>query len=303
MIVYALRRLLVAIPILVLASMIVFAAMRLLPGDPVDALYPADASVSPGAKVALRAALGLDEPLPVQYLLWLMHAVRGDLGTSVRVSRPVAELLRTRGLATLQLVALSTLLGVALALPLGILAALHQGRVADHGATALALIGLSVPGFALGTGLALVFGVWLHWVPTAGNLVLPVATQALGTAGILVRPVRAGMLDQLRREYVRTARSKGIANRAVLWQHVLPNALPVTVSVLATIVGYQLGGAIVVEQVFAWPGLGQLLFESVTGRDYAVVQGIALTAVVAFALVNLAADLTRVSLDPRLRDR
>lgn len=301
MLVYTFRRLLAVVPVLLLASLVVFAAMRLLPGDPVDALYPADASVSPAAKAALRAELGLNEPLPVQYGRWLVRAVRGDLGTSARVRRPVVELLRTRGLATLQLVVLSTLCGVAFALPLGIVAALHRGRLADRGATVIALVGLSVPGFALGTALALVFGVWLQWVPTAGVLTLPVVTQAFGTAGILVRAVRSGVLDQRGRDYVRTARGKGLAPHVVQWRHLLPNALPVTVSVLATTVGYQLGGAVVVEQVFAWPGLGQLLFESVTGRDYAAVQGIALTAAVTYVCVNLAADLVRAALDPRIR--
>lgn len=295
------NRVLASIPVLLVASVIVFGAMRLLPGDPIDALYPADAAVSPEARAELRQELGLDQQLPAQYLHWLGRILQGDLGTSVRAQRPVTALIVEPARATGELALIGTVLGLLVALPLGTLAATRRGRLLDFGATGLALTGISVPAFALGTFLALVFGVWLGWVPTVGNLVLPAVTVAIGTAGFLVRAVRSDVLDQLSRDYVRTARGKGLPASMVYGAHVLPNALPVTVSVLATTLGYQLGGVVVVEQVFDWPGLGTLMFQSITGRDYAVVQAIALIAVLAFVVVNLTADVVRAALDPRLR--
>ncbi|MBV8715498.1 MAG: ABC transporter permease [Chloroflexi bacterium] len=301
MISHVVRRLLGSIPVLLVASLVVFAAMRLLPGDPVDALYPANASVSPEARAALRAELGLDEPVPLQYTRWLMHTLSGDLGTSLRQRRPVLQLIAQRAPLTGMLVLLSTVLAVAIAVPLGTLAAIGRESLIDHAASALALGGLSVPGFALGTLLALVFGVWLRIVPTVGHPALPVVTQALAAAGILVRNVRSGVLDELKQEYVRTARSKGLHELRSLVIHIAPNALPVTVSVLATVVSFELGGSVVIEEVFGWPGLGSLLFDSVAGRDFAVVQAVALLAVMSCTLVNLAADISRGVLDPRTR--
>jgi len=300
---FAIERLLVCIPVLLIISIVVFAAMRMLPGDPVDALYPADASVSPEAKAELRRELGLDQPLPVQYLRWLQKTAGGDLGTSIRSRQPVTSMLWLRWKATAQLVLWSTLLALAIALPAGTIAAFRRGSVIDTGVSMLALTGLSIPNFALGTLLALCFGVWLHWTPTAGSLVLPVMTLGIGTAGILVRSVRSSMLDQLGGDYVRTARGKGLGPAAVQIVHILPNAAPTMVTILATVIGYQLGGAFIIEQIFAWPGLGQLLFQSISGRDYATVQGIALLSTVTYLIVNLVADLGRAMLDPRLRSR
>jgi ABC-type dipeptide/oligopeptide/nickel transport system permease component len=298
---FIVRRCLAAIPVLLLASLLVFCAMRLLPGDPVDALYPANASVSPAARSALRVELGLDQPLPVQYLRWLLHTASGDLGTSLRQRRPVVQLIAQRAPLTGVIVLASTILAVVVAVPLGFVAAARRGTLIDHAASGVAISGLSVPGFALGTLLALVFGVWLHLVPTVGRAELPIVTQAVAAAGILVRNIRGGVLEELGKDYIRTARGKGLDSWTSLARHALPNSLPVGISVLATIVGYELGGSVVIEEVFGWPGLGSLLFDSVAGRDFAVVQGVALVAVATYTLVNVAADLGRAMLDPRVR--
>lgn len=301
MVFYVAKRVVLSLPILFIVTVIVFVSVRLLPGDPVDALYSAEASVSEVARAALRHELGLDQPLPVQYVRWLSRILSGDLGMSIRMRQPVLALIVRRAGATLPLVAWSTLLALAIAIPIGTLAAQRRGSPFDYAAVALALLGLSIPGFALGTFFALVFGVWLRLVPTAGSITLPIVTLGITTAGILVRNVRSSMLDELGRDYVRTARGKGLSAGVVLRRHILPNALPVTVSVLAVQIGYLLGGTVVIEQVFAWPGLGLLLFDAVGARDYAVVQGVVLFIAAAYVFINLTADIIRAALDPRIR--
>jgi ABC-type dipeptide/oligopeptide/nickel transport system permease component len=298
---YVFKRLVACIPVLLVVSIIVFLAMRLLPGDPIDALYPAEASVSEETRALLRESLGLNSPLPIQYGRWLLRLTSGDLGTSIRLRRPIAPLLLERARATATLVLGSTTLALLLAIPLGILAALNRGNVTDRAVTITALLGLSIPEFALGTFLALLFGVWLNWFPTIGDLVLPVLTQGLVMTGLLVRNIRATVIDQLSQDYVRTARGKGLRSTYVQLRHVLPNALPIILSLLAAVVGYALGGAIVVEQIFAWPGLGLLLFEAISLRDYPVVQSVVLFTALSYVVVNLIVDILRATLDIRLR--
>jgi ABC-type dipeptide/oligopeptide/nickel transport system permease component len=299
---YILRRLLACIPVLLVVSVIVFLVMRLLPGDPIDALYPAEASVSEETRALLRESLGFNSPLPVQYIRWLGRIVTGDFGTSIRLRRPIAPLLLERARATAMLVLGSATLALALSIPLGIVAALHRGKATDRAVTVAALFGLSIPEFALGTFLALLLGVWLRWVPTIGDLTLPVLTQALVMTGMLVRSIRSGIIDQLSQDYVRTAHGKGLRPAYVQLRHVFPNALPITLSLLAAVVGYALGGAIIVEQIFAWPGLGLLLFESISTRDYPVVQAVVLFTASTYVVVNLVADMLRATIDIRLRE-
>jgi len=302
MVQYIIKRLITGIPVMFFVSVLVFAAIRLLPGDPVDALYPPDASVSKEARAELRKELGLDKHPSVQYARWIWLALQGDLGISIRGQQRVSELIARRAGATVKLVVLSTSVAVLIALPVGTIAALRQGKVADYTAIVFSLAGLSIPGFALGTLLVLVFSVWLAWVPSAGHILLPVLTQGLMTAGILVRNIRSSVADEISKSYVRTARGKGLSLRDAHIRHVFPNALPVTISVLAVQVGYQLGGTVVVEQVFAWPGLGLLLFDSVGARDYAVIQAIALLMAVSYVTINMLADISRAILDPRIRN-
>jgi peptide/nickel transport system permease protein len=301
---YALQRLTALFPILLLVSVIVFLVMRLLPGDPADIFAPPDAQfgVSMQVRERVHQELGLDQPLPVQYLAWDLRVIRGDLGNSLRYQRPALMLARERAPKTVMLVMLSTALACLIAVPVGFLAAMRQGTAFDWGATGLALVGHALPAFVLGPLLVLVFSVWLRWFPSLDSLVLPVVALGVSTAGLLVRHVRSGVLDELGKDYVRSARAKGLRPHVVQLHHVLPNALPVTIAVLATSIGYQLGGAVIVEQIFGWPGLGSLMFDAITGRDYAVVQTLALLATLVFSIVNLVADLARASIDPRLRD-
>lgn len=302
---YVARRLASWVPVLLLSSVLVFAMMRILPGDPIDVMFPAgtQALLTSEARAELNRELGLDRSLPRQYVAWLRTLGSGELGTSLRYRRPVLELLGERGPKTAALVAGSTVIAILIAVPVGVLAALRRGTIADWGASALALVGLSIPSFALGTALVLLFAVRWRLVPSIDDLRLPMVTLGLTSAGVLVRYVRSAVIDELPKEYVRTARAKGLMSLPVLVVHVLPNSLPNVITVLASIIGYQLGGVIVVEQVFNWPGLGLLMFESITGRDYAVVQALALVSAIVFSCVNLAADVTRAAIDPRLRDR
>ncbi|MEL6148395.1 MAG: ABC transporter permease [Chloroflexota bacterium] len=301
MLLYIIRRIASGIPVLFIVSLFIFSGIRLLPGDPIDALYPPDASVSEEVRDELRRSLGLDRGVHVQYIRWVGGILQGDLGVSIRNQQPVSGLISRRAGKTIQLVVLSTVFAVVLAIPLGTLAALKRGTAIDYAAIGFALFGLSIPGFALGTFFALVFGVWLNWVPTTGHLALPVLTQGLATAGILVRNVRSTIADEQGRDYVRTARGKGISSSTMYLRHVLPNALPVVISVLAVQIGYQLGGTVVIEQVFAYPGIGLLLFDSVGARDYAVIQAIALLMASTYVIVNMIADIVRALLDPRIR--
>jgi ABC-type dipeptide/oligopeptide/nickel transport system permease component len=258
-------------------------------------------SLSVEARAKIRQDLGLDQPLPVQYIRWLGRMVHGDLGTSVRRDRPVLEMIGERLPNTFLLVAFGTAIALLVALPLGFLGALHQGTLFDRMVTASSLVGLSIPDFALGTTLALVFGVWLRLLPTAGHPLLPAIVLGTMTTGLLTRTVRSSVLDELARDYVRTAAGKGLRPGAVRWWHITPNALPVTVGVLGALVGIQLGGSIVVEQVFGWPGLGLLFFDAITGRDYPVMQGIAILTALLVLTVRSVADVIQLRLNPRVR--
>lgn len=303
MIRYASIRLLIWIPTFLVASAMVFLVIRLLPGDPLDTLYPGvmRGTLTPADEARIRAELDLDRPVAVQYVLWLDDVAHGRLGDSVRYRVPVSDLLRRRAPHTATLVGSSLALALLVAIPVGFLAATRRGGAVDWGASALALAGLSVPPFALGTVLALVLGVWWRIVPTVGDLRLPTVTLGIAITGYLVRYVRSGVLDELPKDYVRLARSKGVSPPTVYLRHVLPNAIPDTLTVVAASIGYGLGGAVIVEQIFNWPGLGLLMFEAVTSRDYAVVQALALLSAFVFSAVNLIADLARAAIDPRLR--
>lgn len=298
---YLLRRLLATVPALLLVSVISFGLIRLAPGDVVDALYPSDFATTPEIREGLVRQYGLDRPLPVQYLAWLGQVVQGNLGVSLRHNRPVLALVLETFPATLLLAAGSIALGLAIALPAGILAATRRDGPLDVAISTLALAGISVPSFSLGTVLLLVFAVHLRWLPAIGSPVLPIVTLGLAAAGILSRTVRGGILDELDRDYVRTARARGLTERAILLKHVLKNGLFSTVTIFGVLLGVQLSGAIVVEQVFAWQGLGWLVLQAIGFRDYALVQGVVLFIAASFVGVTLLVDVLYAALDPRVR--
>jgi peptide/nickel transport system permease protein len=309
---YVVSRILHAIPTLLLTSIGIFVLLRLVPGDPAMALAGPDAG--PETISAIRLDLGLDQPLPVQYLSWLKHVVTGDLGNSMLARRPVTDLVGQALPASVELLLASTLVAVTFGGALGVLAAVHRGRwldVALSGANAL-LIG--VPGFWLGLLAIILFALVLGWLPPGGrvdplqdpgsalrSLAMPASVLGLGQAAVIARFTRAAMLEVLSDQYVLTARGKGLRNRVVVARHALPNALIPVVTIIGVQMGHLLGGAVVIETVFAWPGMGRLAVNAISGSDYPVVQAVVLMLVAAFVLLNLAADLMYGYLDPRVR--
>jgi peptide/nickel transport system permease protein len=301
---YAARRLAHSVFVLWGALTVIFLAIRVVPGDPALAILGPDAS--PADLAALRARLGLDRPLAVQYFVYLGRAVRLDFGDSVRLGEPVLRAVLGRFPLTALLAVTATLLAVALSFPLGILAAVKRHSAVDSAVSAFSLVGQSVPSFWLGIVLILVFARELRLLPSAGaeswrHLILPALTLALIFTGVLTRLVRGGMLEVLAEDYVRTARAKGLAPRLVLVRHALPNMLIPVVTVVGLQLGHLLGGAVIVETVFGWPGVGRLLVDAISYRDYPLVQGAVLFITATFIVVNLMVDLSYGYLDPRVR--
>ncbi|NEV61344.1 nickel ABC transporter permease [Thiorhodococcus minor] len=283
---------------------LVFLLIHLVPGDPVAVMLGEGAR--PADQAALRAALGLDRPLAVQYLDYLGRLVQLDLGTSLHSQRPVVAVLAERIGPTLQLAVAALTLGIVLALPMGVLAAQHRGGGIDRGAMGFSMLGAAIPNFWLGPMLILVFSLWLGWTPVSGreglaSLVLPAVTLGTGLAAILARMVRSSVLEVLGEDYVRTARAKGLSPAAVLWRHALRNAWLPVLTLIGIQFGALLGGAVVTETVFAWPGLGSLLIEAIQTRDYPVVQAAVLLISLTYLAVNTATDLLYVAVDPRVR--
>jgi peptide/nickel transport system permease protein len=298
--------------VLTLMSVIVFSFVHLIPGDPVVAILGTE--VDQATQQGLRHAMGLDRPLPQQYLRWASGAVRGELGESVRTHQPVAAILRQKLPVTLELTAAAMFIGLCIALPAGVLAAVRRNSAVDLGAMGVALGGVSVPSFWLGVMLILLFS--LHWqlFPAIGyvpvgrdpaeavrHMVLPALTLGLGLAGALTRMVRSDVLEELGREYVRTARAKGLRFLRVVGRHILRNALLPTLTVLGIQVSVLLGGAVITEQIFAWPGVGQLIVQAVQSRDYPVLQGAILVVAALAAAVQLMVDLAYAVMNPRIR--
>jgi peptide/nickel transport system permease protein len=309
-----LRRLLQLPLVLVGISAVIFGVMALLPGDPALAILGPHAT--PERMDRLREELGLDQPLPARYATWVSHVVRGDLGHSVSLERPVAAEVAERGRATALLAAAALALCVALGLPAGAWAAWRQGRWPDRAVTVTAVVGLSTPPFWLAMLVMLLFAVWLGWLPVSGmtatvggggaldvarHLVLPAATLSAVAAAVVARVSRTAMLEVRRREFLRVVRAKGVRECRVVSAHALPSALVQIVPVIGLQAGYVIGGAVYVETVFQWPGLGRMLVEAVQSRDVVLVQGGALVMATAYVLVNLGADLVQAWLDPRLR--
>jgi peptide/nickel transport system permease protein len=309
---YVGARLLGALPMLFLMSLLVFAIVYLIPGDPVDAMLGQEADTV--ARTALRRELGLYLPLWRQYTTWAWRALHGDLGRSLRAQQPVATLIGEKLPATLLLTTAAAALAILIAVPAGTLAAVRRNTAVDFLAMLGALLGVSIPSFWSGIMLILLFGLVLGWLPAMGyasllgepvaalrHLVLPAVTLGSVMAGAVTRQVRAQLLQELSRDYVRTARSKGLRDTRVVVRHGLRNSLIPAVTVLGVQFSILLGGAVITEQIFAWPGVGQLAVQAILNRDYPVLQGVILTVAVLVTLVNLLVDVAYAVLDPRIR--
>jgi len=309
---YILRRLIQTIPVLILSSILVFALIRFIPGDP--AMLIAGPDAFPEQVEAVRERLGLNQPIYVQYFIWVGQVLRGDLGESVLNGFPVARLIKLKFIATLELTAGGLLVALLISFPLGILSAVRRGGWLERFASILVALGQAIPTFWLGILLVLVFAIRLKWFPASGRvefdqnpwlafklLVLPSITLGFYTAAVLTRFLKSSMLEVMGQDFVRTARAKGYSEWGAIYGHVLKNALIPVVTVLGLQLGAFLGGAVVTESIFDWPGMGRLLLQAINTRDYPVLQGTILFVVVAFVLVNLITDLTYGFLDPRIR--
>lgn len=301
---YILRRLLHSALTLLGITLFTFVLLRMVPGDPARLILPENA---PQAEVLrMRKLLGLDEPLHVQYYLYMRDLARADFGTSFQYSVPAIELVVERLPQTIRLSLSAIALTVALAVPAGIVAAVRRQTLFDFGAMLAAIFGQSVPNFWLGLMLILLFSVNMQWLPVSGasswlHYVLPTITLAAYLMALVARLTRSSMLEVLRQDYVRTARAKGLAQRVVLWRHALKNAAIPIVTVVGMQIGTLLGGAVVTETIFNWPGIGKLVIEAIWRRDYPIVQAVLLLSAFAFVAINLVVDLLYTYLDPRIR--
>ncbi|ADW21135.1 MULTISPECIES: ABC transporter permease [Thermus] len=333
---YVLRRLLGLVPVLFGITLLVFLFLQLIPGDPAQAILGERGT--PEQLAALREKLGLNKPLYVQYLTFVKNILTGDLGTSAVSTIPVAEELKRRWPATFELALAATLVAVIFGIPVGILAAVRKNSLLDTLSMSLSLVGVSMPVFWLGLLLVYLFAVNLHWLPTGGrlstdlaidfrpitgflvldgmlalkpevlmdalrHLILPALTLGTIPLAILTRITRSAMLEVLSQDYVRTARAKGLAERQVILKHALKNALLPVVTIVGLQFGTLLGGAILTETIFSWPGIGSYIYEGILNRDYPVVQAGVLVVATVFVLVNLLVDLSYALLDPRIQYR
>ena len=298
------RRLLATVPLLLAVSVVVFSFVHALPGDPAVLFLGEEAT--PENLARFRAKLGFDRPLIVQYGEWLGRAVQGDLGRSIRTNQPVVQAIVERLPVTLRLIAFSMVISLCIAVPLGIVSAVKRNSGVDLASTFFALFGFSTPNFWLGLILIYVFALLLRWLPASGfdgvrSLILPSITLGTALAALVTRQLRSGMLEVLRQDYVRTAQAKGLADRMVIGKHALKNALISVVTVIGLQIGALLGNTIITESLFALPGVGRLMIDSVFSRDFFVVQGVILFLAVGYVVANLAVDILYSYLDPRIR--
>jgi peptide/nickel transport system permease protein len=311
---FLVRRLLLLVPVLMGVSVIVFLVLHLAPGDPAEIMLGSQATQAD--RMRLRADLGLDDPLYVQYARWMGHVVQGDLGRSLWMRRPVLGEVLTRLKATLLLTATALVISSIGGVALGILSATRPNSLLDRTSAVASLFGASMPVFWLGIVLMVIFSLNLGWLPASGmyapygggdladlakHLVLPAVTLAAASITIVARLTRAAMLEVLGQDFIRTARAKGLVERSVVVRHALKNALVPIVTVIGVQAGYLLGGAVLTETVFAWPGVGTLMVQGILARDIPLVQGCVLVVALTFVLVNLTVDLLYAVLDPRIR--
>jgi peptide/nickel transport system permease protein len=309
---YIARRILIAIPTLIIVSVLVFALQKLLPGDPV--LTMAGEERDPQVLAFLREKYRLDDPIPVQYFAWISAALTGNLGISLRTDIPVLELILSKLPVTIELAILAMIVALAIGIPTGIISAVRKGTTVDYAANVVALSGLSIPNFWLGIMLIMLISVRWKLLPASGyvpptedlwlnlkTMLMPAFVLGTGLAASLMRHTRSAMLGVLRSDYIRTARAKGLLPRKIILKHALRNALVPIVTLSTLLFGELLAGAVLTEQIFTIPGFGKLIVDAVFNRDYAVVQGVVLCTAVGFIFMNLLADVLYVLVNPRLR--
>lgn len=315
MITYLVRRvILVFVPTLLGISILVFGMMRMIPGSFVEVLIGIGTDITPAQRAAIERSYGLDKPLPVQYTLWLGNVLKGNLGTSLRTGAPVAGEILRRLPVTLELTLFAVVLALTLGIPAGIISAVRQDAVSDLLVRVSGLLGLSIPNFLLATVLILFVSLYWPIFPTTGfvpladglwvnlkSLFLPAFSLAVGAMASIMRMTRSSLLEELRQDYIKVARSKGLRERVVILRHGLRNSLIPVVTVVGIWIGYLLGGTVIIEEIFALPGIGRLALNAIYQRDYPMVQGTVLFIAFAFVLVNLVTDLIYGFLDPRIR--
>lgn len=317
MIRYSLHRLVIGAGMLLALSVLIFILLRLTPGDPIDAYIDPNVAMSQEEMAALRARLGLDQPLPVQYFAWLLQAVQGNLGYSMqRFDQSVAGLIAQRIGPTLLLMAAGLLIAIVVGISTGVLGAIRRNTLPDLSLSVLALVGISSPAFLTALLGLYIFSVRLHWTPSGGmltpaapfsigdllhHLILPAVVLSIGHTALIMRYTRASMLEVLNQDYVRTARAKGVREFWVIVKHALRNALLPVVTLIGSTIGLAVGGAIFIETVFNWPGMGLLLVDAVGTRDYPVIMGATLVIGAAVIVVNILTDLTYAVVDPRIK--
>lgn len=301
---YLFSRLISALVVILGVSCLVFLLIHMVPGDPVELML--GESARPADREALRAALGLDKPVLTQLLHYLSNLAQFNLGDSIHQRSPISQLLSERIPATVQLALVSLTVAIVIAIPLGSIAAVKRGSYWDRIAMGFSLSGISIPNFWMGPLLILVFSLWLGWFPVSGkegfsSLVLPAVTLGTAMAAILARMVRSTLLEVLNEDYIRTARAKGLNEFQVIWKHGLPNAMLPVITLIGLQLGTLLGGAVITETVFSWPGVGQLTIESIQKRDYPVVQACVLLISLSYVVVNVFTDIVYAAIDPRIR--
>ncbi len=313
---FLLRRLALLIPVLLGVSIVVFGLIRAVPGDPIMMMIGVDQRTTPEQVAAMRRSYGLDQPLPVQYVKWMSHVARGDLGRSLRTRRTITDELKLRLPVTAELALLAGLIGTIPAVAVGVLAAVKRNSWLDYGATIGTLVGVSVPNFLLATLLVLTFSYWLRWLPPIGfakltddpiqnlrTMILPAVSLSMPLAAILMRNTRSAVLEVLSQDHVRVARAKGLPGSAVLIRHVLKNASIPIITVGGIQVAALLGGTVIIETIFGLPGVGRYIYEAIANRDYPVVQGVVLVISTLFVLISVGVDVLYAVMDPRLRHR
>lgn len=310
---YIFHRLIILIPVLFLVSVMAFSLVHFIPGDPIDFLLSQAELSDPKIRVEMEKSLGLDQPLPTQYLIWLGRTLRGDFGQSIQFGRKNFDLIVERFPATLLLAIFASIVSVVIAIPAGVIAAVKRNTSADYLAMITALLGMSLPNFWLGILLILTFSLYVPLLPSSGyvasfsdplgtlkHLLLPSITLGTGLAAVVARMTRSEMLEEIRKEYVRTARAKGVPERLVIFKHTLKNALVPTLTVIGLQFGGLLGGTVIVEHIFSWPGVGSLVVDAVYSRDYALVQALVLVFALIFIAVNFVVDILYKYVNPRI---
>jgi len=315
MIRYLMQRIIAFVPTLLGVSILIFSTIRLVPGDAIVAMLGTEAGMLTAVqRQSLEAYFGLDKPPVEQYIVWVGNALRGDLGLSVRHGQPVLNVILARYPVTLQLAVMAVTIALLIGLPIGVLSAVKHNSIIDLLGRLLALLGLAMPGFLLGTLIIFVLSVYFKILPNSGDyvslaenplrnlsqMIFPAFTLGFSFSASVMRTTRSAVLEVLAQDYVRTARSKGLVERIVIQRHALRNALIPIVTIVGVEIGYLLGGTVIIEEIFALPGIGRLLFNAISQRDYALVQGIALFIAFNFVVINLFADFIYTVIDPRI---